>query len=187
MLDELLGTVESRDPSLRGHSARVKTLAEAVAGRLEWDEPSLAALRTGARLHDVGKITVPRRILRKPEPLSRFELHWIRGHPEAGMRLLERTAWARPSLPAILFHHERWDGSGYPHGFARTQIPLEARLLAVADAFDAMTSERPYRAALAPSRAFAELERCAGTQFDPDLVAVFLDVWAVRSRAVAAL
>jgi HD-GYP domain-containing protein (c-di-GMP phosphodiesterase class II) len=182
MLVELSAAVESRDPATRGHAARVTVLADAVGRRLGWDEPRLAALRLGATLHDVGKVAVPVAVLRKRGPLTEAEAAQVRVHPAAGACVVAAIAAARPALPCVLHHHERWDGRGYPHGLEATEIPHEARLLAVADAYDAMTTSRPYRAALPAAAALAELERCAGTQFDPHLVGAFLDVWAGGAR-----
>jgi HD-GYP domain-containing protein (c-di-GMP phosphodiesterase class II) len=128
-------------------------------------------------LHDVGKIAVDAGILRKPGPLTEAELAHIRIHPVAGARLIDGVADLLPALPYVLHHHERWDGNGYPEGRAAETIPVEARLLGVADAFDAMTSHRPYRRALTVERALAEVKRCAGTQFDPELARAFVDAW----------
>ncbi len=144
---------------------------------LGWRRWELEALRLGGSLHDVGKIAVDVRILRKPGPLTTEELAHIRRHPVAGARLIEGVVDLEPALPYVLHHHERWDGTGYPERRAAEEIPVEARLLGVADAFDAMTSHRPYRPALTVDCALAEVERCAGTQFDPELARAFVDGW----------
>ena len=183
MLAALSEAIEARDPYTRGHSARVTALAFAVARRLGWGGERLAGLRLGGALHDVGKLAVSPRILRKPGVLTAAERSEMELHPVAGARLLEDLADARPAIPYVLHHHERWDGTGYPGGLAGAAIPVEARLLAVADAFDAMTSERPYRGAVSTEHALDELARCAGTQFDPALAAVFLDVWGSAAAA----
>jgi putative nucleotidyltransferase with HDIG domain len=177
MLRSLSSAIEARDPYTRGHSLRVTTLAEAVARWLGWTESRLETLRIGGALHDVGKLTVPARILSKPGLLTPDELDAIRTHPAAGARLIEPIRSVRTALPYVLHHHERWDGDGYPHGLRGAAIPVEARVLAVADAFDAMTSGRPYRQALSEQDALQELERCAGCQFDPELTHAFLTVW----------
>jgi HD-GYP domain-containing protein (c-di-GMP phosphodiesterase class II) len=156
----------------------VSALADAIGRRLGWNDEQLRSLQMGGTLHDVGKLSVPGRILRKPGPLTPEELAEIRTHPEAGARLIEPIESAHVALACVLHHHERWDGSGYPHRLAGPAIPLDARVLAVADAFDAMTSHRPYRRALSDEDALAEIERCSGTQFDPDVVRAFLDMWA---------
>ena len=158
------------DPALGAHAARVAANAEAVAVRLGWDEPQLEALRLGAALHDVGKVNVRPEVLGKPGSLDEGELAEIQAHPVEGLWLIAGVPSLQPALPYVLFHHERWDGLGYPTRRAGTAIPLEGRILAVADAFDAMTSGRPYRPALPADVAAAEIERCSGTQFDPEIV-----------------
>ncbi len=178
MLAVLCRAVERSDPWSQGHGERVTALAEQVAIRLGLDEATLAALRLGGLLHDVGKLAVPQAVLAKPGPLEPDELAEVRRHPAAGAGLLVRLRSAEDALPYVLFHHERWDGAGYPTGRAGKEIPLGARLLAVADAFDAMTSARPYREPLDERAAFDELLRCAGSQFDPQLAAVSLEVWS---------
>lgn len=170
--------IEARDPYTRGHSGRVAELAVVVARRLGWKESRLNALRLGGLLHDVGKLNLDGSILRKPGPLSEHEYGEIRRHPLAGARLIRGFEALRPALPYILFHHERWDGSGYPSGRSREQIPIGARILAVADAFDAMISFRPYRAPLTRRGALAEVAGGAGTQFDPVVVRAFLAAWS---------
>lgn len=186
MLAEIFRTLEARDQTF-GHGARVAALAEPVADRLGWDRERMASLRFGAPLHDIGKLTVRREVLAKAGPLTRDEVAEIRQHPRAGATLVMRGA--RHALPYVLFHHEHWDGGGYPAGLHGRSIPIEARVLAVADAFDAMTSPRPYRRPLSLRRALAEVSRCAGTQFDPLVAEIFLEVWAEEvsaRRAVAA-
>jgi HD-GYP domain-containing protein (c-di-GMP phosphodiesterase class II) len=177
LLATFSAALEDRDPYLRGHSARVTTFAVGLARALGWGADRIEALRLGGALHDVGKIAVDSSILRKPGPLDPEELAHIRTHPSAGARLIEGIPDLRPALPYVLHHHERWDGTGYPNGIAGTEIPEEARLLGVADAFDSMTSERAYRPALTVDEALDELVRCAGTQFDPTLAAAFVNGW----------
>ncbi len=169
--------LEARDPYLRGHSARVTSFAESLARLLGWAGERLDVLRLGGSLHDVGKIAVNPRVLRKSGPLTDEELAQIRRHPVTGARLVECFDDFEAALPYVLHHHERWDGSGYPHGLQGETIPVEARLLGVADAFDAMTSRRAYRSALTVDQALTELKRCAGTQFDPTLAQTFVDGW----------
>ena len=185
LLATLSAALEARDPHLRGHSARVTSIAEGLARRLGWRGERLDALRLGGALHDVGKIAVDSSVLRKPGALTEEELSQIRTHPVAGARLIETVEDFRPALPYVLHHHERWDGAGYPHGLRCEEIPVEARLLGVADAFDAMTSDRSYRPALSVERALAELERCAGTQFDPELAETFVEGWRTGDIAPA--
>jgi HD-GYP domain-containing protein (c-di-GMP phosphodiesterase class II) len=164
------------DTELRGHAIRVSSHAEAVARRLEWEEERIEVLRLGAALHDVGKVNVRPGLLDKPGRLDPGELEAIRAHPVEGAWLISGVGSLTGALPYVLFHHERWDGNGYPTRRSGRDIPVEGRLLAVADAFDAMTSERPYRPALTRSEAVREVERCSGAQFDPELVDVFLEV-----------
>lgn len=183
MLGSISRALEERDQT-QGHGARVAALAEPLAYRLGWDDRRVAALRFGAPLHDIGKIAVRREVLLKSGPLTLDELGEIRSHPRAGAELVLPLASARGALSYVLFHHEWWDGSGYPVGMRGRSIPEEARVLAIADAFDAMTSARPYRHALTHARALQEVERCSGTQFDPQLAELFCDVWS--SQAVAA-
>lgn len=169
--------LEARDPYLRGHSARVTAFAESLARLLGWAGERLDVLRLGGSLHDVGKIAVSARVLRKAGPLTEDELAQIRRHPVTGAHLVQCFEDFESALPYVLHHHERWDGSGYPHGLSGETIPIEARLLGVADAFDAMTSRRAYRSALSIEQALVELRRCAGTQFDPELAETFVDGW----------
>jgi putative nucleotidyltransferase with HDIG domain len=186
MLSVLTRAIEARDPYTRGHSARVTALAEEVARRLGWSTEQLAALRIGGPLHDIGKLAVSHEVLHKEGRLDAKELAEIREHPKTGAKLLLRVAALRAAIPYVLYHHERWDGTGYPSGKAGEEIPLEARVLAVADAFDAMTSDRPYRRALSQQAALAEVERCAGTQFDPRIAQVFLELFDEADLPAAA-
>ncbi len=187
MIAHLIEALEGRDPHLRGHCGRVTAFAEAVAVRLGWGEKRLAGLRLGGALHDVGKLGIAESVLRKPSSLTLAELAHIRTHPEVGARLLGGIEDLSPALPYVLFHHERWDGGGYPHRLPSAAIPSEGRLLAVADAFDAMISARPYRPALPVGTALAELDRCAGSQFDPLVARAFLDAWQAGEIAAADL
>jgi len=141
-------------------------------------------LRLGALLHDVGKLVVPSGVLLKCGPLTEEELRLMRRHPAAGARMLRTLGAPETILPLVLHHHERWDGDGYPTGRRGDDIPLEARVLCIADSFDAMTSTRPYRASWTPDKALEELERCAGTQFDPELVGAFASAWSEAGLGV---
>ena len=165
------------DPDLGGHADRVGSFANTIARRLGWSDRQLEEVRLGAALHDVGKIAVPQEILRKPGTLDPDEIAQIRAHPVEGAWLIAGVRSLVRALPYVLFHHERWDGAGYPTRRAGGEIPLEGRILAVADAFDAMTSARPYRDTLATEAALDEVARCAGTQFDPLVAETFLEAW----------
>jgi len=177
LLPWLSAALEARDPYLSGHSTRVTDFAEGLARVLGWRGRDLETLRVGGSLHDVGKIAVDPRVLRKPGPLTVAECAQIRRHPVTGARLMDIVDDLSRALPYVLHHHERWDGCGYPYGIGGSGIPLEGRLLAVADAFDAMTTARSYRPALAVDAALGELERCAGSQFDPQLARTFVRGW----------
>ena len=182
MLAALAHAVDARVPHARGHAGRVVTLAEAVAIRLGWSDARVASVRLGALLHDVGKLAIAVELVAKAGPLTAAEHAEIRTHPAAGARIVGHLGSARIALPSILYHHERWDGTGYPTGKRGPQIPLEARLLASADAYDAMTSTRPYRVAVSHDAALEEIARCAGTQFDPRLAEVAGAVWQTATR-----
>jgi putative nucleotidyltransferase with HDIG domain len=173
----LASALARRDPSVAAHCARVTVLAGRLASWLGWDEVRLARLRLGAPLHDIGKVTLSQTVLSKAGPLAPNELAQIRTHPAAGAKLISPVGAERHAIPYALYHHERWDGGGYPTGRAGEEIPEGARLLSVADAFDAMVSERPYRRALPTRVALAEIERCAGSQFDPAFANAFLEAW----------
>jgi HD-GYP domain-containing protein (c-di-GMP phosphodiesterase class II) len=173
------------DPSLESHASRVGDIAEAVARRLGWAESTLEELRLGAALHDVGKMNIRSGVLSKPGPLDEAEIAEVRAHPVEGAWLIAGIPSFAPALPYVLFHHERWDGGGYPTRRAGAAIPLEGRVLAVADAFDAMTSRRPYRDARALDEAVAEVERCSGSQFDPEIAGVFVDAYGAGEIGVA--
>jgi HD-GYP domain-containing protein (c-di-GMP phosphodiesterase class II) len=181
------------DPSLEAHARRVTSYAEVVARRLGWEPSDLEHLHLGAALHDVGKLSVRPEVLEKTGPLAPSERAEIETHPVEGAWLISTLRSFAPALPYVLFHHERWDGGGYPTRRSGRTIPIEGRVLAVADAYDAMTSTRPYRDALSRDEAAAEVERCAGTQFDPDVASALLDaivcgeVAAVAADADAAL
>jgi putative two-component system response regulator len=184
MLAAVVKALEERDET-QGHGVRVAALAEPVARKLGWGPERIAMLRHAAPLHDVGKVVVRAEVLLKPGPLSPEERAEMRTHPRAGASLVLPLRNARHLLPYVLLHHERWDGDGYPCGLSGESIPIEARLLAVADAFDAMTSERPYRARRPHEEALAELRRESGKQFDPAIVEAFLAVWQTAKFAAA--
>lgn len=172
----LANVIEARDENTRGHVERVQQISLSLARALGWNSDDLIVLEYGALLHDIGKIVVPREILTKPSSLNEDEWRLMRRHVEVGAEMLAEVDHLRPAIPYVLYHHERWDGKGYPKGLAEEQIPREGRLLAIVDAFDAMTSDRPYHPALQREAALEEIRQKGGTQFDPDMVAVFLRV-----------
>ena len=166
------------DPALGGHAARAGAHAELIARSLGWDDDRIDDLRLGAALHDVGKVSIRPEVLQKPGALDDVELAQVRAHPVEGAWLISGVRSLIPALPYVLFHHERWDGAGYPTRRAGAEIPLEGRIMAVADAFDAMTSLRTYRSALTVDDALDEVARCAGSQFDPAIARTFLKAWS---------
>jgi HD-GYP domain-containing protein (c-di-GMP phosphodiesterase class II) len=186
-LETLESAMEVCDPDLRSHAERVAAHAEAIARRLGWSEAQLDELAVGAALHDVGKVAVPREVLTKPGALEPIEMEHIRAHPVEGAWLLSGIPMLTSAIPYVLFHHERWDGTGYPTRRAGTGIPLAGRLLAVADAFDAMTSSRPYRDARSIDYAIEEVDRNSGSQFDPEIVRTLVRAWDAGEIAQVAL
>lgn len=173
----LAGVLDARDDATHGHSKRVVTFTLKMAELLGiTDRRQLRAIEQGALLHDVGKIGISDAVLRKPGPLSQEEWAEMKRHPEIGYKLLKNLGFLRETLPIVRFHHEHWDGSGYPSGLRGEDIPLEARIFAVVDAFDAITSERPYSPARTYEQACQILVAESGTKFDPAVVKVFLTV-----------
>ena len=170
----LAGALDARDDYTAGHSRRVSEYSCVIAQTLNISGNELEVLRIGALLHDIGKIGVPDGVLRKPSRLTSEEMAQVQQHPSIGRRILEGVRGFQQYLPIVELHHENWDGSGYPLRLADEQVPLSARITHVADAYDAMTSARSYRSALSHEAAIRELKRCAGTQFDPDIVKALL-------------
>ena len=173
-MEALARAIDARDASTFGHSARVAAISVEIAEGMTLSSKDREALRRSALLHDIGKIGVEDKVLRKPGPLSDTEADDMREHPRIGYDMLKGLRFLQPSLPGVLYHHERWDGAGYPTGLTGTAIPLLVRILAVADVFDALTSDRPYREGLSFDAATAAIRVEAGLQFDPDVVTAFL-------------
>lgn len=169
-------TIDARDPYTFQHSKRVAEYAEKIATALQLGSRYVEILASAARLHDLGKIGIGNDILHKPSRLSEEDWAKMRRHPEIGAEILSRYKLYRDGLDCVRHHHERYDGTGYPDGLRGEEIPLGARIMAVADAYEAMTSDRPYRHALPREVAIEELKRGMGTQFDPLVVAVFLKI-----------
>jgi diguanylate cyclase (GGDEF)-like protein/putative nucleotidyltransferase with HDIG domain len=169
----LAATVDAKDHYTYGHSKKVSQYAVSLAEKLGLTQEKTAVIRAAGLLHDIGKIAVPDSVLNKAGPLSEDEWEPVRAHPELGVEILKHVIDLVNCLPAVLHHHEHYDGGGYPSGLKGQDIPLEARILAISDAFDAITSIRPYRKQLSPQQALDELRRCAGSQFDPELVSIF--------------
>jgi diguanylate cyclase (GGDEF)-like protein len=168
----LAKAVDARDVYTGSHSERVGELSARIARRLAIDEPQVELIRLAGSLHDLGKLAIPEEILRKPGALNESERLVLQRHPQIGYRMLESLG-VEPIADWVLHHHERWDGAGYPDRLRGEEIPIGARIIFVADAFDAMTSERVYRKPLSEREALEELERCAGSQFDPAIVEAF--------------
>lgn len=173
----LTTVVSVRDRGTNAHAQRMVQFVEETARRLGCSAEEQHLLRLAALLHDVGKIGIPDIILNKPGPLTDEEWAIMRCHPEIGRQILEQVGGVfRPLAAIVVAHHERWDGHGYPFGLQKDAIPLGARILAVVDSFDAMTSYRPYRNPLSIAQARAELQRCAGSHYDPCVLEAFLRV-----------
>ncbi len=172
-LKALIQALETRDAETHGHSERVVTFSLRLAHEVGLDEEQRRDLELGALLHDIGKIGVPDAILRKPAKLNEREWDKMKLHPVQGHRILRSIPFLEGASRIVLQHHERWDGTGYPNNLRGDEIDITARVFAVADAFDAMTSDRVYSRGKSFEEAFKELERCAGTQFDPGVVEAF--------------
>ncbi len=172
----LASALDARDCYTAGHSHRVSEYSCAIAESLGLDSVQLDELRIGALLHDIGKIGVPDSVLQSPGKLTGEDLRRIRQHPEIGRKILQGVHGFAPYLSTVELHHENWDGTGYPHGLVGEETPLAARIVHVADAYDAMTSDRPYRSGMRSEDALRILEEHAGKQFDPAIVEVFVEL-----------
>jgi HD-GYP domain-containing protein (c-di-GMP phosphodiesterase class II) len=171
----LASALDARDPYTAGHSRRVSEYSLAIGRQLSLTQEQLDELRIGALLHDIGKIGVPDKILQKVGALTNEEFALLRQHPTIGRRILEGVKGFHPYLPAVELHHENWNGKGYPLGLERETTPLEARIVKIADAYDAMTSDRPYRPGISDAEAVRRLEAASGTEFDPTVVKAFVE------------
>jgi putative nucleotidyltransferase with HDIG domain len=185
-IETLNATVDAKDPYTAGHSLRVQRIALAIADELGLERTKLEALRHGALFHDIGKLRVPDAILTKPASLSAAEFAVIKRHPGDGARIVERLEVLRAAVPLIRHHHERWDGRGYPDGLAAEEIPLEASIVGLADAWDAMTTDRPYHRALSLDEAVEEIRAGRGSQFAPRVVDAFFGALANARDELAA-
>lgn len=176
MLEALTSAIDAKDPYTCGHSQRVAHLTQLLAESIGLDEQTCRRMHIAGLVHDVGKIGISEDVLTNPGKLTRAEFDEMKKHPEIGYRILKDIPNLRDILPGVLYHHEAWAGNGYPEHLRGEEIPLVARLITLADAFDAMSSSRTYRDGLSRDEVFAEITRCTGTQFDPDLAPVFLDL-----------
>jgi HD-GYP domain-containing protein (c-di-GMP phosphodiesterase class II) len=171
----LASALDARDPYTAGHSRRVSEYSLAIGRQLGLDADQLDELRIGALLHDIGKIGIPDKVLQKVGALTNEEFALLRQHPTIGRRILEGVKGFHPYLPVVELHHENWNGRGYPLGLERETTPLQARIVKIADAYDAMTSDRPYRPGMSDAEAVRRLEGASGTEFDPALVKAFIE------------
>ena len=172
----LANAIEGRDPYTRGHVERVAAYAFKVAAALGWPEDQLRTLDFGARLHDIGKIIVPDHVLKKTGPLTKSEWGLMKQHPEAGAKILNQISHLQNTIPYVLYHHEHWDGTGYPFRLRGKDIPVEGRMLAVVDVYDALTTARPYHPARPPFEVVKFLQVKSELYFDPEMVEVFVKV-----------
>ena len=175
-VETLRYTVEAKDPYTRGHSDRVSEFSVLIGKKLGLPEEQLKILRVGGLFHDIGKIGIPDNILQKESKLTDDEYSEIKNHPSIGVHILGSAEIFKDIIPIVKHHHERYDGRGYPSGLKGEEIPYIARIAAVADTFDAMTSKRSYRDALDLQVVKDEIKRCEGTQFDPEIAEVFLEI-----------
>jgi len=184
-VETLLRAVETTHRTVRGHSERTSRLAQRLAEAAGLSQKEREAVRLAGLLHDVGKLGVPESVIRKPGALTAEERSVVNLHPEIGHRMLQGVRGLEHALPGVLWHHERWDGTGYPHRLSGESIPQVARIMSIADSFDAMRSERPYRRALSDQEAMQEIREGSGRQFDPRLAKTFLQLLE-RQPALAA-
>ncbi len=179
----LANAIELRDQYTRGHVERVRDHSLIIAKQMGWTVAQLDHLQYGSILHDIGKIHIPESVLSKPGPLDEAEWAEMRKHPIIGVEMIKDIKYLAPAIPVIRHHHERWDGSGYPDGIAGEEIPIGARIVAIADSLDAMCTVRPYHAAHTPEEAFNEIVGGSGTLYAPDVVKAFQRVWdEIRSN-----
>lgn len=174
-LEAFTETIEQKDPYTKGHCTRVRTISVAIGEALKLPKDLMKIIEGGSLLHDIGKIGIPEEILNKTEGLTVEEMEIIKNHPISGERIVAPIEMFQPYRPIIRSHHERFDGNGYPDGLSGEDIPIEVRIVSLADAFDAMTSDRAYRPALPTEIAVEEIKSCSGTQFDAELVNLFID------------
>jgi len=170
----LVEAIDAKDPYTRGHSDRVKRMSLKIALHLGFNEEKMEILEYGALLHDIGKIGIRDQVLQKPGVLNSEEYEYIQEHPLIGIKILEGIDFFKDKIPMIRHHHEHFDGTGYPDGLVGEAIPLEARIITIPDAFDAMTSVRPHRGAMPLQHVLSELEKGKGKHFDPKILEIFL-------------
>jgi len=177
VIKTLVNIIETKDEYTRGHSERVTKISLAIGKALGLDKKEIETLHVSALLHDIGKIAIPEEILKKPGKLTLEEFSIIKKHPTIGTELVKELKNFDEISKGILYHHERFDGHGYPSGASGKDIPFNARIIAIADSFDAMTSNRPYRERLNDQNAIDEINRNRGKQFDAEIVKIFCDAY----------
>ena len=173
----LVQSLEKRDPCMAGHTKRVVFISEIIARYLHFSPEEKEKLKIAALLHDIGKIGINEEILAKEGKLTASEYTAIQQHPLIGVAIIGKNEQLKDVIPGMCYHHERTDGNGYPEGLKDTNIPLLARIIAVADAYDAMTTNRPYQKALSKDAAISEIKRCSGIQFDQEVVQAFIQAY----------
>jgi len=178
-LDSLLAAVDGHDSYTHGHSLRVSQSSAVIAEAMAFEADAVELIRDAALVHDIGKIGIPDALLRKSGKLTQDEFELLSLHPVLGASILARTPTLKHLVPAVLHHHERWDGNGYPAKLAGAEIPIESRIVFAADALDAMTTNRPYGTVFTFEGALTELRRCAGQQFDPEVIEALHDAVGV--------
>jgi HD-GYP domain-containing protein (c-di-GMP phosphodiesterase class II) len=186
-VESLANALDARDGYTAGHSRRVSEGSCAVARAMDVTLLQLEEIRVGALLHDIGKIGIGDVVLQKPGKLTTEEFALIKQHPTIGRHILEGVRGFQVYLPIVELHHENWDGTGYPHGLAQEAVPLFARIVHVVDAYDAMTSDRPYRSGMSHDLTVTILEKFAGSQFDPVVVRVFVALQIQKRKALESL
>ena len=177
-VNTVVHAIEERDAFSEGHTDRVVEISKLIARQMALGEEEIFNLEIGALLHDIGKVGIPDAILQKPAPLKKDEIEKVREHPLKGKRMIQDISFLEQAVPHVLYHHERFDGSGYPEHLIGTDIPMPSRIIAVADVFDALTNDRPQRGRMSFKDSVALIKKGAGTQFDPDVVKAFLELVA---------
>ena len=179
-LSALTSAIDAKDSYTHGHSERVTQLSIELAREVSLSAEAIEEIRLAGTLHDIGKIGIPESILNKPGRLTDEEFGVIKSHPDLGVRILANVDFLSKIIPGIKHHHERYDGHGYPTGLKGEEIPLSARIICVADTYDAMTSDRPYRKAMDTRTGLEEISRCRNSQFDPSLADAFVQMMGRR-------
>lgn len=180
----LASAIEEKDPYMRGHSSRVRIISAEMARKLGYKEMEIERIEYGALLHDIGKIAIDQRILDKPGPLTEEERKVVQEHPIIGERIINKVTFFADIAPMVRWHHERWDGLGYPDGVKKENIPVPVRILSIVDSFDAMSSDRPYRKALPLEKTLEIVKEERGKQFAPEMVDLFLNEEIFRTPVI---